>query len=117
TALEESFRGFRSVDVTGFCDDVELVEFTWLQLIKALDGVQEPGNFGFFDDAFGKHAEFTDVLFSLKGTSAQRVGVCNRNVVSNYRAVLHGDLCRSIEGFFVKVQCVVAAGPLWVFNG
>src|SRR5699024_7878147 len=115
--LEESFRCFRCVDVTGLGDDVELVEFTWLQFIEALDGIQEASDFGFFDDAFGKHAEFADVLLTTKWTSAQWVGVGNGDVVGDDGAIFHGDLYRTAEGLFVEVQRVVAASPFRIFYG
>src|SRR5207244_6410177 len=62
-------------------------------------------------------AEFLDVVCSLERPGAKRMGVGERHLIGQQRAIVHLDLDTSAEAFFFWFVSVVALGPDWILYG
>src|SRR5699024_8176020 len=87
-----------------------------VEALEVLGQVEEPGLLGIADDALGQCLELLDVVRPGEGTGAEGVGIGDGDLVDQRRTVLELDLHAAAEGLLVRVDRVVAAGPLRVLG-
>ena len=79
--------------------------------------IEEAFALRFIENVVGERFELLDVFRSRERTRAKRVRIGDAEFILNHRAVFHGDDDAGAEGLFLRIVGVIAARPLWVFNG
>src|SRR5690606_41417988 len=103
TALEQSLRSGGEVDDSGPRHNVEFAHFCGTEFGQPLHEIEEALDLTLLEHGLGENAELIDVVLAHKGPRAERVRVCDSDLVDDLRAVRQFDLDAAAECFLGRI--------------